>query len=51
MTPEEQQAPADGGQVNEVIKAFIQLSALDKKAMTAFGLGLLAGLHLAKQSA
>ncbi len=51
MVPEEQQAPVDGEQVNEVVQAFKQLSVLDKKAATAFGLGLLAGLELAKKTA
>ncbi len=31
----------------EVLKAFNQLSATDKKGVTAFGLGLMAGLELA----
>ena len=46
-----QTAPVKPSEVAEVIKAFKALEKADKKGATAFGLGLMAGLELAKQTA
>lgn len=46
-----QTAHVKPSEVAEVIKAFKALEKTDKKGVTAFGLGLMAGLELAKQTA